>query len=540
MDSGAGETFIYRYDPVYAKQLTINKGVDNVLLFEFINQQEKPVNITGSTFLFRVISTNGDQLLLEKPMVILNAPTGRAKVTLTGAELLEVLAQPANYSIQRSSGNLTEAVFTNAQAGARAPVNIVDSILPQHIPSAPLLIPTTKLSAQASLDGTAWGSYSPGSYWSGNPNGGNYWNSFANTEFYIPNYTSSSYKSFTSNGVGENNGTTALSGLFAGLWSSTSAISSIEVDPQDGSAWLVGSTFYLYGLAAIGTTPVIYPKATGGDIIVNDGTYWYHAFLSSSLFTPSQTLSCDAIVVAGGGGSGYNLGGGGGAGGLVALTAQSLTAQNYTVTVGGGGSAGTGTRGVNGSNSRIGALTAAVGGGGGGSYGASPSAAQVGGSGGGGNAVQGDSTLGAAGTSTQGFAGGNGSGGSGEVAGGGGGGATAVGGVGTSGTNATGGAGGAGSGSYSSWGAITNTGQLVSSTRYYAGGGGGGANNYLTSLRGGYGGNGGGGNGGGGNGLSQAGIVGTANTGGGGGGGGNNTQGAAGGSGIVIIRYTVA
>jgi hypothetical protein len=62
MDTGAGETFIYRYDPVYAKQLTINKGVDNVLLFEFINQQEKPVNITGSTFLFRVISTEGNRV----------------------------------------------------------------------------------------------------------------------------------------------------------------------------------------------------------------------------------------------------------------------------------------------------------------------------------------------------------------------------------------------------------------------------------------------------------------------------------------------
>ena len=184
MDTGAGETFIYRYNPVYAKQLTINKGVDNVLLFEFINQEEKPVNITGSTFLFRVISTEGDRLLLEKEMVTLNAPTGRAKVTLSSSELLEVLAQPANYSIQRSSGNLVEAVFTNAQAGARAPCNIVDSVLPQHVPSAPLTIPTIKLSAQASLDGTAWGSYSPGTYWSGNPNGGNYWNSFANTEFY--------------------------------------------------------------------------------------------------------------------------------------------------------------------------------------------------------------------------------------------------------------------------------------------------------------------------------------------------------------------
>jgi hypothetical protein len=185
MDTGAGETFIYRYDPVYAKQLTINKGVDNVLLFEFINQQEKPVNITGSTFVFRVINTESDEILIQEPMVILNAPTGRAKVTLTSSQLLEVLAQPANYSIQRTQpGGLTEAVFTNAQAGASAPVNIVDSILPQHVPSAPLTIPTTKLSAQVSYDGTTWSQFPSNPYWAGNPNGGNYYNSFLNTEFF--------------------------------------------------------------------------------------------------------------------------------------------------------------------------------------------------------------------------------------------------------------------------------------------------------------------------------------------------------------------
>jgi hypothetical protein len=184
MDTGAGETFIYRYDPVYAKRLTINKGVDNVLLFEFINQQEKPVNITGSTFVFRVINTESDALLIQEPMVTLNAATGRVKVTLTAEQLLEVLAQPASYSITRTSGNLTEAVFTNAQAGARAPLDIVDSVLPQHVPSAPLTIPTIKLSAQVSYDGAAWNQYPANNYWAGNPNGGNYWNSFTNTEYF--------------------------------------------------------------------------------------------------------------------------------------------------------------------------------------------------------------------------------------------------------------------------------------------------------------------------------------------------------------------
>jgi hypothetical protein len=185
MDTGAGETFTYRYDPVYAKQLTINKGVDNVLLFEFINQQEKPVNITGSTFLFRAINTAGDRILVEKELVTLSATTGRAKVTLTSAEMLEVLAQPATYSIQRTQpGGLVEAVFTNAQAGARAPVNIVDSVLPQYVPSAPLTIPTLKISAQASVDGTAWTQYPSNPYWAGNPNGGNYWSSFTNPEYF--------------------------------------------------------------------------------------------------------------------------------------------------------------------------------------------------------------------------------------------------------------------------------------------------------------------------------------------------------------------
>ena len=184
IDTGAGETFIYRYDPVYAKRLTINKGVDNVLLFEFINQQEKPVNITGSTFVFRVLNTDSDEILIQEAMVILNAATGRAKVTLTSERLLEVLAQPARYSISRTSGNLTEAVFVDAQAGARAPVDIVDSVLPEHVPSAPLTIPTTRISAQLSYDGGAWSQY-PISPLTGQPTGENYiFNTLANTEYF--------------------------------------------------------------------------------------------------------------------------------------------------------------------------------------------------------------------------------------------------------------------------------------------------------------------------------------------------------------------
>jgi hypothetical protein len=186
MDTSGGETFIYRYDPVYAKRLTINKGVDNVILFEFVNQEEKPVNITGSSFVFRLIDQQGTKLLIDEPLVILNGPTGRAKVTLSAEQLLELQAQPANYSLVRTQpmGGLTEAVFTNAQAGARAPVDVVNSVMPAFVPSSELTIPTLELTSQLQYGGTSYGQYPGGVYWQGNPNGGSYYNSWANTEYY--------------------------------------------------------------------------------------------------------------------------------------------------------------------------------------------------------------------------------------------------------------------------------------------------------------------------------------------------------------------
>jgi len=181
----SGQYFTMRYDPVYAKRLTLNLGVDNVLLFSFVNQDEKPVNVNGCTFTFRVTNTEGSVLLLQEPMTILNAATGQVKVSIPAEHTLELIAQPASYSISVQSGNLNQAVFTNAQAGARAPIDLVNSVFPQFIPSVPLTIPTTSLSSQTSFDGASYQQY-PG--WAGNwyygGNGSWYNNNYENTEFY--------------------------------------------------------------------------------------------------------------------------------------------------------------------------------------------------------------------------------------------------------------------------------------------------------------------------------------------------------------------
>ena len=357
-------------------------------------------------------------------------------------------------------------------------------------------------------------------------------NTFSSTEMYIPNYTSSNYKSFSVDWVDEGNQTTVYNALIAGLWSNTAAITSIKLYPAANN-FVANSTFYLYGVAKLGTTPAIVPYATGGDTIMTDGTYWYHAFKSSGTFTPAKGLSCDVLVVAGGGAGGSYAGGGGGAGGLLLHTSQSLASgTGYTATIGAGGSGAVGITGNVGSNSTFASLTASVGGGGGGIANGN---ATSGGSGGGGSYNK----SGASATSGQGNAGGTSSYGAGIYPAAGGGGAGAVGG--NTPDASTAGAGGAGVNTYSSWASATGTGV----SGYYAGGGGGSVY-YNGGGTAGAGGSGGGGAGGvAASGAANVGSNGTANTGGGGGGAstsspsGTQVAGGNGGSGIVIVRYAV-
>jgi hypothetical protein len=364
-------------------------------------------------------------------------------------------------------------------------------------------------------------------------------NTFGSAVYYIPNYTSSTFKSVSSESVFEDNAAQASQYVMAGLWSSTSAITSITLTTSNNSSgaaasFVQGSTFYLYGVAKLNTTPAIAPKATGGSIIETDGTYWYHAFLSSGTFTPGPlALSCDVLVVAGGGGGGADRAGGGGAGGYRTSTSLSFSSA-ISVTVGAGGAGAPGPAAANGSkgsNSVISTITST-----GGGFGSGLTTGGAGGSGGG--AFGQSNYNGGAGNEggfspVEGYAGGNSLQSGNIFSSGGGGGAGGVGGNAVS--NASPGAGGIGSNANSSWLSVLGLGV----SGYLAGGGGGSGDSSPSSpINGGAGGAGGGGSGGA---TNTVGTSGTANTGGGGGGGGNILAkgGGAGGSGLVIVRYTV-
>jgi len=73
-------------------------------------------------------------------------------------------------------------------------------------------------------------------------------NSFGSTKIYITNYAGSNNKSYSADAVSESNATTAYMNIVSGLWSNTSAITSISLAPMDGTL-VQYSTAYLYGIS---------------------------------------------------------------------------------------------------------------------------------------------------------------------------------------------------------------------------------------------------------------------------------------------------
>ena len=294
------------------------------------------------------------------------------------------------------------------------------------------------------------------------------------------------------------------------------------------------------------TNSLQFVTATGGTITTS-GDYKIHTFTADGPFNVTCAGSAAGsdkvsyMVVAGGASGGADGGGGGGAGGyregkctsdpytaspLNAPAGLPVSVSNYTITVGGGGTAHTGPPwsshpGGQGANSVFSTITSAGGGAGTANAGANGGSGAGGGRGSPQAAGTGNTPPVSPAQGTNGGAGDPGGDGS-----GGGGGATAAGTATVPSPNAAGGAGGAGA-----------TSSINASPTARAGGGGGGATSPHNDA-GGAGGAGGGGKGAGCG--SGGGTAGTANTGGGGGGGTGSVSpvvSGAGGSGVVIIRY---
>jgi len=128
--------------PVYAKPLTLNRGVDNQIQFQFLNQEQKPVDITDKQITCRIINYEGNVILLQKSLTLQLPATGIAALEVSAADLVPIDPQKCYYSLEIPVGNFDYPVFVDQNAGARGDMYIVNSILPSFVPSIEVTIPT--------------------------------------------------------------------------------------------------------------------------------------------------------------------------------------------------------------------------------------------------------------------------------------------------------------------------------------------------------------------------------------------------------------
>ena len=128
--------------PQYAKPLTLHKGVDNQIQFQFLNQEQKPVDITGKSITCRIINYTGGAVLLQKALTLQLPATGIAALIIGPADIENIDTQKCYYSLEIPVGEFDYPVFVDQNAGARGVLNIVNSVLPNFVPSYQITIPT--------------------------------------------------------------------------------------------------------------------------------------------------------------------------------------------------------------------------------------------------------------------------------------------------------------------------------------------------------------------------------------------------------------
>jgi hypothetical protein len=120
----------------------LHKGVDNQLQFQVLDQNQKPVNITGKSITCRILNKEGSKVLLQKALTLTLPATGIAVLNLNAADIEDIPAQQGYYTLEIPVNSFNYPVFVDQNAGGRGDLYIVNSILPAFIPSQDVSIPT--------------------------------------------------------------------------------------------------------------------------------------------------------------------------------------------------------------------------------------------------------------------------------------------------------------------------------------------------------------------------------------------------------------
>ena len=136
-------TLTLRNRVMYQRQIKLYKGVDNVIHFTFKNQDQKPVNITGWTVTFNMLSDDESSVVVSKPTTAINANLGVVTATVTDFDTIDLNNERYNYSLSITDPYGSEqVVYAGDNYDVRGEILLRDGHYPKFRPSINVQLPT--------------------------------------------------------------------------------------------------------------------------------------------------------------------------------------------------------------------------------------------------------------------------------------------------------------------------------------------------------------------------------------------------------------
>ena len=114
---------------VYNRTVKLYKNIDNTVTLQVRNQDQKSVDLTGTTLSFYVMNATSNVAILSLTPTI-NAVKGAATLVISKQHLATLDQEFYNYAIAYSTGDSTLPTYSDDNYGAAGQLQVLDNIFP--------------------------------------------------------------------------------------------------------------------------------------------------------------------------------------------------------------------------------------------------------------------------------------------------------------------------------------------------------------------------------------------------------------------------
>jgi hypothetical protein len=127
-------------DMMYHGYAKIAKGLTNTMQFNFINGDQRPIDVSEKEFVFKMFDPYTNKEVLSKDLDILDdgvafSTRGQTKLVIDSNLTRNIIPGHYRYSVLRISGANLEPVYTDGASRLDGSILLEDGVTAKHIPS---------------------------------------------------------------------------------------------------------------------------------------------------------------------------------------------------------------------------------------------------------------------------------------------------------------------------------------------------------------------------------------------------------------------